>query len=177
MIYAAAKPIQEYDVYLGGQAYGLYSEHGHFPERLALILLITPFGYDYELGDTPPEKARVNMKSLETVEKTLLSEIEGVTVKEYLQALNPIEFYNLISSTDVTHLPIVEKDFKGNPQVLEFIVGARAATWAEHYKGETAREGNIIKVNFGGAETTLEVPEIIKEYKQTIERGRKDDKK
>lgn len=177
MIYAATKPIEEYDVTFNGTTYGLYSEYGHKPEVLALLLLITPFGYDYELQDVATGEHRVGMRNIEVVEHTLESVIEGVTVKEHLQQLNPLEFYKLIASSDVTHLPIVEQNFVGNQETFEFIVGARAATWAEHYKGEVGRTGNVVRVNFGGTKNLIEVPEIIKMYEQTIKQGRKDDNK
>ena len=157
MIYASIKPIEEYDVRLeNGEVYGLYQSYGYRPDLLALVMLATPFPYDYE-GDVLPLKRRVCLKDISSLEKSLPFEIDGRTLSVILKTLNPIEICKLLRLVDLTTLPMVVKFFDGDPKIVYDIVGARSAAWALSYRGKISTAGKIKRVAFGGAKTVFDI--------------------
>ncbi len=165
IIYAAAKPIEKYDVTLeSGNTYGLYSTYGHYPPMLALIMITTPFGYDYEGGKDRGE-CRVVVTDVEPFIQTLEVEVGGKKIKDHLMSLNPLEFYTLINELtqeELQTIPIVTDAYKDDPETLRLVVGARAAAWAATYRGRINRvEGKVVQAAFGRG---IPVPENLKLY-------------
>ncbi|MCK4814498.1 hypothetical protein KA005_01905, partial [bacterium] len=101
MIYAATKPIEEYNVHTDkGFTCGLYENYGNEPALLALIMISSPLPYDYE-GDTPEMEKRVSINNLEPLKATLKEFLLGKSIEDLLCTLTPLEFYDhLISSPE-----------------------------------------------------------------------------
>lgn len=165
MIYAAALPIQKYDVTLeSGNVFGLYSSYSHDPVLLALILIATPFGYDYE-GRKNSAECRVEITNLEPFKLTLQTVIREKKIKDHLMSLNPLEFYNLINDLtpeELQTIPLVADVYKDDPETLRLVVGARTAAWAATYRGRLDKvAGNVVHAAFGRG---IPVPENLKLY-------------
>jgi hypothetical protein len=172
MIYAATKPIEEYDVMLEGCYYGLFASYGHNPELLAFIMAATPIPYDYE-GDKPAGKRQVDFKNIDVFTTGLKELLDGRTVGHWLREKNPLELYELITtSADTPHLSLVKDIFSGKREAFEYVVGARAAAWGLNFKGKMASEGNVTKVNFGGTKSTIKVPGKLVAYHQHLKEWR-----
>ena len=84
MIYAAVKPIEEYDVHTDkGFTSGLYANYGNEPALLALIMISSPLPYDYE-GDKAAMKRQVAINNLEPLRHTLKTLLMGELIEDLL---------------------------------------------------------------------------------------------
>ncbi len=150
MIYARTKPIEEYVItILNGQQVGLYATYIHNPPLLALVMIGTPLAYKYELS-ADNGKCIVSINDERPYLKTLNEVVKGKTVNFLLESLNPLEFFGWVRDEDLSHLSIIKEVCQGKQQVFKTMVAARVAAWAENYKGELCRKGNVISVAFNG---------------------------
>jgi len=169
LIYAATKPIEEYDVHTAeGFTSGLYKNYGGEPALLALIMIGSPLPYDYE-GDKPEMERQVVFTNLEPMRHTLKTLLMGELIEDLLCTSTPMEFYELLMAApedEIAGLPIVKNYYAGNVALFRSLVGARAAAWALDYKGKVATKGNMTQVNFG--KPTVAVPEHLAKFHQAL---------
>jgi len=148
--YATIKPIEEYNVTMpSGNVHGLHDSYGYNPALLALILIGTPLGYDYE-GNKPPGSRQVIIKNIESLKESLNFKLGADTVRDLLKTLNPIEFYNFIGPYDLLELPLVKVAYLSDQKLFKHMVGARAAAWGMNYRGSVTTKGKITMASFGG---------------------------
>lgn len=158
IIYAAAKPIEEYDVTVLGHRVGLYSSYCHNPQLLALIMLATPLPYDYEAEGVPDHAKRVEVHPIEALIESLYFEIAGQPLGVILSTMNPLDAANLMRLADLSGLPLVAQTYQGiDIKFFYSLLGARAASWALNYRGGVSRAGNVITASFGGSRTAFQV--------------------
>lgn len=172
MIYAAVKPIEEYVVEYDGTVYGIYEEYKYEPELLSLIMISTAIPYDYEIPGVPPEYVSVSVGLIEPYYKTLDEEIDGVRVGDLLSVMNPLEFFKLIDTVDLSHLSLVREVFIRKDvdlsMWLPMLIAARAAEWAVNYRGETETKGNVVSVNF---KRGLTISDYVLDRKKEVKEG------
>lgn len=172
MIYAATKPIEEYDVHTDtGFTSGLYKNYGGEPALLALIMISSPLPYDYE-GDKPELERQVMINNPEPLRESLNEVISGETIEHLLKTLTPLKFYEHLMAAheeELSGLPVVKNYFNGKVELFRNLVGARAAAWALDYKGKIATKGNVTQVNFG--KPTLNIPEHLIKFHNALKGG------
>lgn len=162
MIYAVTQSMENYNVTLNGVTVGVYDTYRNNPELLALLLIATPVGYDYE-GNKPPAERICQLNNDGIFEESLWHQIGDNKIVDYLRWLDPLEFYEEMSTAsidEINTIPFVDKILGGNGDLFLTNVGARAAAWAINFRGRRKTKGKQIQVAFQG----IKVEEKLKEF-------------
>jgi hypothetical protein len=150
MIFATVQELEKYDIMCEGQQAGIYSTYfGRSPVLFNLITRtsLVPFQFEpFNNGEAP----FFLIDRDELYEKTLPQKVGGRTVDRLCCELSPIQMRDFFRDhqEDLPALGVTEYWYN-KVDLLLAVMTARALQWKKYQRGQLAREGKIIRAQFG----------------------------
>jgi hypothetical protein len=150
MIFATVQELEKYDTVCAGQQAGLYSTYfGRSPVLFNLITRASLVPFQFEPFSSAEEFFFI-IDNDELYEKTLPQIVGGRTVERLCCELSPIQMLEFFMEHkgELSGLGIAEYWYNDLDLVLD-VVRARALQWKRYLRGMLAREGSVVRTQFG----------------------------
>ena len=151
MKYALKKPLSEYQVVVHDTVVNVFEAYLDDPLLLALIAQFTMFPAAYEREKNPCDYPCV-LRDTTVIRPLLDVKVGELTIQDLLQGMTPVEIYYYcdLHQKDLAKAEFVQRFTSGVAAFLA-LIGSRSAAWTLREKPKViSKQGNVVKVNFGG---------------------------